>query len=161
VSVQQRYGNDLESAERERTADPEQRDLRYAAATRRRIEDVGEGAAQILERAIVGVARNRRLLQHVEAAYLVEAEDVIGVTVGEQNRIDARDAVGQRLFAQIGGSIHQHTADAAHVTVRLEENRWPGAAIARVVRVADGAGAANHRHAVRGAGAEQRDLKAQ
>ena len=53
------------------------------------VEDVRERPPQIGERLRVGEAGHRRALQDVEAADLVEAEDVIGVAVREEDRVHA------------------------------------------------------------------------
>ena len=55
----------------------------------------------------VRVARDRRALQRVEAPQLVEPEDVIGVAVREEDRVDARDAVAQRLLPKIGRRVDE------------------------------------------------------
>ena len=62
------------------------------------------------------VAADRRLLHLVEAPHLVEAEHVIGVAVGEEDRVDAADVVGQRLRAQVGGGVDQDRAHRARRT---------------------------------------------
>ena len=43
----------------------------------------------------------------VEAANVVEAEDVVGVAVGEENGVDAPDAVREGLDAQVGTGVDQ------------------------------------------------------
>src|SRR5262249_47416171 len=58
----------------------------------------------------------------------------------------------QGLRAQVGGSIDQH-----HLTVHLELEARPPALVEGVVGGADGAGAADHRHAGGGAAAEHGD----
>ena len=99
------------------------------------------------------VARHRPLLHEVEAPDIVDAEDVVGVAVGEDDRVDASNAVGQRLLAQIGSGIHQHR----RAIVELHEDRRPQAAVARVGRLARAAVAADHRHAARRSGSEKSD----
>ena len=47
----------------------------------------------------------------VEAPHIVEAEDVIGVAVGEENRVDAAHVVRERLRAQIGRRVDEDRAD--------------------------------------------------
>ena len=64
-----------------------------------------------------GVARDRAALHEVEAADLVEPEDVIRVAVREEHRVHARDAVRQRLLPQIGRGVHQDRRAARHVHV--------------------------------------------
>ena len=82
--------------------------LRHAAALlRRRVEDVVKRPAQIHRGPRVRIRRNRGFLQDVEPSHLVQPHDVIGVAVGEQDRIDAGDTAGQRLLAKIGCRIDQ------------------------------------------------------
>ena len=62
------------------------------------------------------------------------------------------DAVRQRLLAQVGRRVDEDRACVGHVDV----DRRPQPLVARIGRAAHGAGAADHRHAVRRAGAEKR-----
>ena len=64
--------------------------------------------------------------------------------VGEEDRVDAPDAMRQRLRAQIGPGVHEHR----RAVVELDEDRRAQPAVARVGRVARAAVAADHRHAV-------------
>ena len=122
-----------------------QADLRNAAALfLRRVKDVGEGAPQIADRALVGVGRDRAAFDRVEPPHFVHAHDVIGVAVREKNRIDPGHAVGQRLHAQIGGGVDQDRRPI----LNLDIDRRSRAAIARIGRPAHGTGAADHRHTV-------------
>ena len=123
---------------------------------RRRVEDVAEGAPQVVGRR---AHRRRRgiapLLQHVEAAHFVQAHDVIGVAVREEDRVDARDAVRQRLLPQVGRGVDQDR----RAVVDVDVDRRPQPRVARIGRPAHRARAADHRHAVRRAGAEERDAR--
>ena len=108
------------------------------------------------------------MLNHVEAAHLVEAEDVVGVTVGEQDRVDAPHVVRERLHAQVGRRIDQDVTNrcaksrSSRIGLRaLDQDRGPAASIAGVGGATGVAVAPNHRHTVRGAGAEHRDLEPQ
>ena len=86
-------------------------------------------------------------------------------------RVDAPHVVRERLRAQIGGGVDENRADRTPQTaIRADVSpslvssmRIEGrdAAVARIARVADGAVAADHRHAVRRAAAEDGDLKVQ
>ena len=120
-----------------------------------RIERVRERLTDVGDRPRIAVARHGALLQHVEAAHIVHAEDVIGVAVGEENGVDAADPVRQRLLAQVGAGIDEQR----RAVVGLDEDRGPEPAIARVGRPAGAAVAADHRHAARRSGAEKRDLQ--
>jgi hypothetical protein len=80
---------------------------------------------------------------------------VIGVAVREEDRIDAIDLVRERLRAQIRARVDEQPK----VIVGLDENRRTHSPVARIVRLARGTVAADHRHAARGASAEESDLQ--
>jgi hypothetical protein len=101
----------------------------------------------------VRVTRDRLALHRIEAAQLVETEDVIRVRVGEQHRVDPPDPVGERLLSQIGRGIDQD----AGVVGNVEINRRPQTPVAGIARAAGAAVAADHRHAVRRPRAEKGD----
>ena len=88
--MQKRHWNDFETAEAERSGDCRERQTRNTAALRRaRVEHIGKGATKIDHGSCVGVRRDAALLNHIESAHFVEAENVIGVTVGVEDRVDA------------------------------------------------------------------------
>jgi len=70
---------------------------------------------------------------------IVETEDVIGVRVREENRVDPADVVRERLRAEIGGGVDEDRGPA----VGLDQNRRTQAPIAGIDRSADGAVAAD------------------
>ena len=70
----------------------------------------------------VRVDGQRRAAQDIEASHFVEAHDVVGVRVGEEDRVDASDAVPQGLRAQVRRRVHEH----AGAVVALEVDRRPG-----------------------------------
>ena len=74
----------------------------------------------------------------------------------EEHRIDVGDAVRQRLLAEIGGRIDENLRPVRDVDV----DRGTQPPVADVGRPARRAVAADHRHAVRRAGAEKGDLHA-
>ena len=61
----------------------------------------------------------------------------------------------ERLLAQIGRGVDENRRAVRHV----DDDRRAQAPVARVSRLARGAGAADHRHAVRRSGAEERDAR--
>ena len=61
--------------------------------------------------------RDRRPLHVVEAADVVDAEDVVGVRVREEDGVDAADVVRERLGAQIGGRVDEDVAHRSPATV--------------------------------------------
>jgi hypothetical protein len=77
------------------------------------------------------------------------------MAVREQDGVDAAHAERERLRAQIRPRIHQQRVPG----VGLDEHGRAPAAIARVGGAADAAVAADHRHAVGGAGSEEGDLQ--
>ena len=85
-------------------------------------------SADVVERLRVAVARHRAALQRVEPPHVVDAEDVIGVAVREEDRVDAADVVAQRLRAQVGPGVDQ---DARR---RASRRRWTAAAACRADR---------------------------
>ena len=106
------------------------------------------------ERRRIPEARHRALLQRIEPADFVEAEDVIGVAVREDHRVHAPKTEPQRLRAQVRPRVHQ---DGLPV-VGFDVDGRAGARVARIWRRAGRAVAADHRHAVRRAGAQEGDL---
>ncbi len=81
---------------------------------------------------------------------VVEAEQVVGVVVREQHGVDDADALAEQLQAQLGRRVDEQIA-----LRRADEDGAAIAVVARVGRAADGAVAADHGHADRGAGAEE------
>ena len=89
----------------------------------------------------------------IEAAQIVESARVVSVRVSEEHRVDPVQTDGQGLQAELRGRIDQH-----NVIIESHDSRRASAAVAHIVRSADGALAPDDRDAVRGAGAEKRDL---
>ena len=92
-----------------------------------------------------------------EAPQLVQAEDVVRVTVGVDDRVDARQPLRKRLAPQVGRRVHQHLRP---IVVGHDDGGAESLVFGRR-RLADGAGAPDHRDALRSAGAEERDAHAQ
>ena len=126
--MHQRHGHDLHTGEAEGSGNAEQRQLRQSAARlNRRIERVRKHAAEARHRRGIRVAADRRPLHLVEAPDVVQAEHMIRVVVREQDRIDAADVALQRLRAQVGRRVDQDRQ-----AVHLDQDRRPGAAVARI-----------------------------
>jgi hypothetical protein len=168
--VQDPHGHDLDPAQRKGSGNPVQRDLRDATARRGPdVEDIREGPLQVRDRRCVRKCRNDLTLDHVVSADLVQSEHMIGVAMRKQDGVYAAYVVCQRLGAQIGGRIHQDRADGAgdrrlaisFMPRQFDEDRGTTAPVFRVGGAAHAAVAADHRHAMRRAGAEEGDLKAQ
>ena len=90
LAVQQRHRDHRHAGGLERPVDLGERQLRHAAALGPRWrEGVGEHPAQLGGGRRIGVDRDRRPAQRVEAAHLVEPHHVVGVAVGVEQRVDA------------------------------------------------------------------------
>ena len=107
------------------------------------VEDVVEVVADEIGVVLAGVERECLAAEAGEAAEIIDAMEVIGVGVGEKDGIDAHDVLADDLFAEIGADIDE---DAG--VIRVDPGSGAQVAIAWVGGVADGAVAADHRHAV-------------
>jgi hypothetical protein len=76
-------------------------------------------------------SRASALHQRVEPPHVVDPEDVIGVAVREEDRVDAADAVAQRLQPQVGPASTSTRAPAS------PRRSTGGARVARIGRPAD------------------------
>ena len=93
--------------------------LGQAAAKMNRFEYVLENPPEIDPRDLVRKDRHRAKAE-VERPYVIESEDVIDVTVGDENRVDPLDLRPQRLLAKIDRCI-----DEDLVVIVLNEYRDP------------------------------------
>ena len=106
-----RHRDDGGAAEREWPGERPEIELRQSASLlRRRVEDVCEHPSHLRQRPFCSVDRDRRLLSEVVDADVVEAQDVIGMRVRQDDRVDARDAEAQRLCPQVGRGVEQDRA---------------------------------------------------
>ena len=87
-------------------------------------------------------------------ANVVDAVHVVGVIVGEQHGVDAIDAARDELQPQLGRRVDQQARSA----IGLDHRADAGAAVARIGRAADGAVAADLRHAEARSGSEEGEL---
>jgi hypothetical protein len=81
---------------------------------------------------------------------IIEAHDVIGVRMCKNDRINTVNILAERLCSEIGPGVHHKRALG-----RFHIDRGAQPLIPRVRRAADFAIAANHRHALRRAGAKK------
>lgn len=109
-------------------------------------ESIGEHAPQIVEGSRGGVDRHGFVIEFAEPAQVVEAQNVIGVGVGVNNGVDARDALPQTLGTEVGRGI-----DLKHGLAGPEQGGRAQAFVPCVAGSANPALAANHGYAVRGA----------
>ena len=99
LAMKERHRLNADRADLEAARDGGQVDLWNAAALfAGRVEDVREGVAQVIGRALIRIRRDRPTLHHIEPAHIVQAHHVIGVAVREQDGVDARDAIGECLL---------------------------------------------------------------
>src|SRR5258707_12259376 len=102
VAVQQGDGNNLRAHQLKWAIDDVEVHARDGALRGSVIEDVREGAAKHAKRFFRAVHGQGGFLADVEGANVVEAEDVFGVGVGEQNGVEAIEANTQCLLAKGG-----------------------------------------------------------
>ena len=69
------------------------------------------GLRRGVERDVSAFAKDRE----AQRPQIVETEDVIGMTMGIENRIHAGELVAQGLFAKVGTGVDQHHALPAAV----------------------------------------------
>ena len=118
-------------------------------------EGVFEDAFEGLRGRVVGVDREVALDVKAEGAEVVEAHDVISVTMGVEDGIDAADVFADGLGVEVRACV-----DEDGVAVVGEADGGPGAAVVRVASGGNGGGAdravaAERGHAHRGAAAEK------
>ena len=105
-------------------------DLRQAAAKMRRLKDVFENAADVDPRAFVGVEPQRAMTK-IQRSDIVEAEDVIGVTVSHQHSVEMLQPLSQGLLAKVSRGINDDGLAGV-----FDEDRYAQALITRIGRSA-------------------------
>jgi len=118
------------------------------------VKDVVEGAADDTEGFGGAVDGHGSALANVEGANVVEAEDVVGVAVGEENGFETIEAGGEGLGAEVGGGVNDDVLGIAG-----EEDGGTEALVVGIGGITDGAVAANRGNAHGGAGAEDGEEK--
>src|ERR1039457_7073149 len=78
----------------------------------------------------------------MKAAQIVDAIDMIGMGMGEEDGIDMHDLLAQGLLAKVGGGVHQNVP-----TVVPDKQRSSRSVIPRILRRTGRACAADHRYA--------------
>lgn len=74
------------------------------------VEDIGEAALDVPDRVFVRVAGDECPLGDIEAAQIIDAPDMIGVGVGEEDRVHTPDARAQGLLPEVGSSVNNDIA---------------------------------------------------
>src|SRR5262249_42508502 len=107
----------------------------------------------LVERSLVGVERDCPVHQPVDGAKIIDSMQMIGMGMGQDDRVETVDLGGKQLLAQIGRGVDQHGLAAA-----LDQQRGAAPAVARVRRVAGAPIGTDRRHAGRRTAAEERRL---
>jgi hypothetical protein len=81
--------------------------LRQAAAKMRGLEDVCEDAADVDPGSLIGI-ETQCAMAKIQRPNVVEAEDVISMTMSHQHRIEVFQSVTQGLLAEIRRSINDY-----------------------------------------------------
>src|SRR5260221_11957127 len=108
------------------------------------VEDVRKRAAQDVKCFGVRENRQRGLLAHVEGANIVEAENVIGVGVREEDGVKALKADAKGLLAEVRRRVNDDV-----LAIAGEKQGRAETIIARILRSANAAIAAERRDAHR------------
>ena len=107
-----------------------------------RVEDVAEHAAQKFGCFRARVERNATVAAKAQRPQIVNAQNVIGVSMGVENGVNLANFLANRLLAEIGTGVDENKLAAV-----LEDNRRTSAAVASIGRAADRASAADGGHA--------------
>src|SRR5262249_27892360 len=91
-------------------------------------------------------------------AQVVNAMGVVGMLRGEEHRIKPVHLGVEKLLAQVGRSIDQHSSDPDSVAP-FNQQRRPPTAVSGVARIAGPPAQRGARNAARGTGAEDREAR--
>jgi hypothetical protein len=105
------------------------------------IEDVGESGTELCRMLLRHQHGHRPAAAYGEDAQVVDAVDVVGVHMREEDRIHAIYPSGQELQAQLRWCINQEDA-----VILFDGQAVTRPAVTRIARRADPAGAADHGH---------------
>jgi len=152
-AVEQRDGNDGDAKKLEGAFDFVEDDAGEGAEGGPGVEDVGEGAADHTEGLLGAVDRHGGALANVEGANVVEALDVIGVAVGEQNGFQAIKARGEGLGTEVGGGVNDDV-----LAIAGEKDGGTQALVVRIGGLANGTVAADGGDSHGSAGAENGEM---
>src|SRR5579864_79303 len=102
LAMDHRYGLELRAKKIELPLDRLEFQPRQPAKLIVRVENVAEHIADVLRCFGARIKRNPALVVIAQGAKIVDAEDVVGVTVGVDHGIDLRNLLADRLFAEVG-----------------------------------------------------------
>ena len=77
------------------------------------VKHIRERAAQDLEGFFITVNGKSSSLVDVEGANIVEPEDVVGMSMGQQNGMEGIDSLAQGLLAKIGRGVDNHVVSVS------------------------------------------------
>src|SRR5947207_13656245 len=103
--MEQRYGNERDAEKFKWAPDSVERYARHGAEGRLVVENVGEHAADDAKRFFVAIDREGCALTNIERTNVIEAENVIGMTVSQQNGVKAVQSDAERLLTEIGRGV--------------------------------------------------------
>src|SRR5579859_2894065 len=105
VAMNEWNRSDCSSEQANRAVDQIDCDKRHRTEFGLAVKDVGESAAQNLKSFFARKNGKRRTLAHIEWANVVESENVVGVSVSEEDGVQALDAGAQGLLAKVWSRI--------------------------------------------------------
>src|SRR5271155_2371504 len=109
VAVYDPHRFEVRSEKIYRTVNRAQLELRQAAIFVIRVEDVAEHLAQECRRIGARVERQFSwLVNEAERTQIIDAKNVVGVSVGVENRIHALDLLANGLRVKIGRGVDKH-----------------------------------------------------
>lgn len=117
------------------------------------IEDVGKAAKQLVVRALRAKDRHVPPGTEAEDPEIVGAMNVIGMKVGNPDRMDVIHTLPHQLEAKFRRGIHEQVA-----LPESEERSMSGAAVSRILRDASGTSAPDHRNPEGGTCPEECEL---
>src|SRR2546428_1120582 len=123
--------------------------LRQSSAKMRGLKDITEDAANVDPGAFIRV-ETQRAMTKVERTNVVEAKDVVGMTVRDQHGVEMLQTITQSLLAKVSRGIDDHGLPGM-----FDQYRDAQPLIPRIVGGAGLAVAGDRRHASRCAGAEE------
>jgi hypothetical protein len=105
VAVEERNRRDGDAEEFEWLAEFVKLNGRNGALFRQAIEDVSKGASKDLEGGCVGIDGQNCILAQVIGSNIVEAHDVVGMSVGKKHGIEAVEMSAKGLLTKIGSRV--------------------------------------------------------
>ena len=141
--------NDPQAEELERALDRVKGYAGQGTIRRFVVEDVSERPLQDVQSSLRAIHGNRGSLFQIVRPDIIEAEDVVRVRMGIENRVEPIDSRSHSLSAEVRGRVDHHVMAAVG-----EQNGWAGTLVMRIVRFANRAMAAERRNAHRGTGTE-------